>query len=145
MNGTKLVIDARSKVTFFITGSVSMNGGAAIDIRNVPSGVPQHQVSFYVNGDWTTNGGDITNNGAAHNLYISMTGVGSSMDISTKTAAHIMAPLTNIVFHGNAQNPPADFYGWVVGKTLNIKGNSELHYDESLKQYEKPIHPALIK
>ena len=68
------------------------------------------------------------------------------MKISTLTNAHIMAPLTDITFNGNANSPPADFFGWVVGKTLTVLGNSKLHYDESLyPPGGGPIHAALVK
>jgi len=136
---------ASGKITFYISGSVNMQGGADIRI-NVPSGSPQHQVSFYVNGDWDSQGGNLTNNNAnPGSLYISMTGPGTTMDMNTALFAHIMAPLTDITFHGNANNPPADFFGWVIGKTLTVRGNSQLHYDESLAPQGGPIRAALIK
>jgi hypothetical protein len=73
-----------------------------------------------------------------------MTGAGRSVDISTQTNAHIMAPLANVTFHGN--NSSGDFYGWVVGKTLTVTGNSNLHYDESLPSQDGgQIHSALVK
>jgi len=137
---------ATGKVTFFISGSVKLSGGAQINI-NVPPGSPQHQVTFYVNGDWDSNGGNLSNPtppGIPGNLYISMTGAGRSVDISTQTNAHIMAPLANVTFHGN--NTTGDFFGWVVGKTLTVTGNSNLHYDESLPpQNGGQIHSALVK
>ncbi len=138
---------ATGKVTFFVSGSVKLSGGAQINI-NVPAGSPQHQVTFYVNGDWDSNGGNLSNPtppGIPGNLYISMTGIGRSVDISTQTNAHIMAPLANVTFHGN--NTTGDFYGWVIGKTLTVTGNSNLHYDESLPPQTNggQIHSALVK
>jgi hypothetical protein len=129
VNGVSLTINGDGEVAFYIAHDVKMNGHASIIINGADR---EHRVKFNVNGDWSSNGGDLTNNGAASNLYINMTGRGSSMDISTNTKAHISAPLTDIVFHGNAQNPPADFFGWCIGKTLTVRGNSALHYDETL-------------
>ncbi len=141
MNGGEIDIDAKSgPVSFYVSGDVKLNAGAQIVISN-PSKYP---IRFFCNGNWTSNGGNLVNPGDPGDLYISMTKAGSTMDISTQTLAHIMAPVSDITFYGNANNPPADFYGWVVGKTLNVKGNSQLHYDESLTPQGGPIHAVLI-
>ena len=39
--------------------------------------------------------------------------------------------------HGTG-NGAFGFYGWVIGKTLDITGNTQVHYDETLESGAQP-------
>jgi hypothetical protein len=112
--------------TFYIDSDFMMAGSANKLIINSANG----PVKFYVNGNFDQSGGNIVNTGSASNLYISLTGTGSTLTMNgtLTTAAHIYAPLSDVTVLGTP-----GFTGWIIGKTLELKGNCALHYDETGK------------
>ena len=58
---------------------------------------------------------------------------------SVNTAAHIYAPLSKVTISGTP-----GYTGWLIGKQLNFKGTSKLHYDETGKD-QTPFSLRLVK
>ena len=121
-------------ITFFIDGNLKNSAQAEIHIVS-----NNHPVTFNVNGNFDMQGGGIVNdagNSAStvkpEILKINITKAGTTVDIggSPTMGAHIMAPGSELTFHGNGQGTNG-FYGWAIGQTLTVNGNFELHYDES--------------
>jgi hypothetical protein len=140
MNGGTVSISAPCDI--WVSGNVDIGSTSKLIIDATRGG----SVTFYVNGNFNQGGNSSINNSFDPiALEINMTGSGTTFDCSSDIKAHIYAPLSDVTLHGNAQNPPADFWGWVIGKTLDIKGNCELHYDESRQPQGGPLHPVLIK
>lgn len=143
MTGNNASVTINGPATIWISGDFDMTGGQLTIVGNDTNA----RVIFYVNGDFKQTGGSISNPypqmpGA---LTISMTGAGTEFRASAQLGAHIYAPTSDVVLHGNANNPPADFYGWVVGQTLTLNGNSQIHYDESLNDGNQPRRSILVK
>ncbi len=143
LSSNNVVLNITAPAKIYLNKDFSMNGG----VLKILGGTAQKTVQFYVNGNFLQDGGSISNPYPAPPgaLYISMTGANTTMRISSSLNAHIYAPLTDITYNGNAQNPPADFSGWAVGKSLTIKGNAELHYDESNDPLTLPRRGVLVK
>jgi len=140
MTGGTITIKGPCQI--YINNNLKMSGDAKINI----DGTSANGVVIWCNGDFDQQGTTEINTpkdpGA---LTINMTGANTSLDVSAQLAAHIYAPLSNVTLHGNAQNPPADFYGWIIGKTLTIMGNAELHYDESRNPPDDKLRASLVK
>jgi hypothetical protein len=111
--------------TFYIDGDFTMDGSSTLKINGTNG-----PVRFFINGNFKATGGNIINTGSASNLYISMTGNNTMLDYkgTVDSAAHIYAPLTKVTISGTP-----GFTGWIIGKELNFKGTSKLHYDETGK------------
>ena len=88
--------------------------------------------------------GNVTVNSPAlpDQLQFSMTSSGTSANIrgTSSIYVHLYAPLTDVTINGTP-----GFYGWVIGKSLTLLGNSEIHYDESLPMIEGPYTITLVK
>jgi hypothetical protein len=140
-SGVNVVINGPA--TVWISGDFNMTGGNLKIVGNDTTA----RVIFYVNGDFKQTGGSISNPypqrpGA---LTISMTGHNTTFSASAQLNAHIYAPTSDVTLHGNANNPPADFSGWLVGQTLTLTGNTQIHYDESLGGENTPHRAILVK
>jgi formylmethanofuran dehydrogenase subunit C len=140
-SGVNVVINGPA--TVWISGNFDMTGGNLKIVGNDTNA----RVIFYVNGDFKQTGGSISNPypqrpGA---FTINMTGHNTTFSASAQLNAHIYAPTSDVTLHGNANNPPADFSGWVVGQTLTLTGNSQIHYDESLGGDDGPHRAILVK
>jgi hypothetical protein len=101
-------------------------------------------VKIYVTGDIDMEGGSLLNDNPALPAKCEIIKVGrGSVDIGGGSAmyAHVYAPEADVTFHGTNSG---GFYGWIIGKTLDVKGNSELHYDESLPNPFGPPRAALV-
>jgi Flp pilus assembly protein TadG len=107
--------------TVYVDGDFIMGGNTTL--RLTPAG---KLVSFYVNGDFKQNGGNIITPGTASDLYVSVTKAGSTVNIggNPETQMHLYAPVSDVTVNGTP-----DFSGWIVGKTLRFLGTSKLHYD----------------
>jgi hypothetical protein len=123
-----------SPVEFWISGDLKNSAQAQIHMtsNNFP-------VIFHCNGNFDMQGGGIYNDSATtpnllkpENLQIYMCKSGTSLDVggSPTMAAHIYAPGSAVKVHGNADGVYG-FWGSIIGKTLDITGGSELHYDET--------------
>jgi Flp pilus assembly protein TadG len=84
---------------------------------------------IYLTGNFDREGGAIINNNTqiAANLSIYMTGGDAHISSDNVFYGTFYAPNTDIFYSGTA-----DFYGAMVGKTLQIQGDATGHYDESL-------------
>lgn len=152
------------------TRDVSVNGKATLTI---PGGPPENPAVYYIhniklraNQTIRLNGAvelyvdgwvDITGNvicndvnGNSHplpsNLKIFVIGDGM-VDLGGGSAltAQIYAPESDCRFHGTGQS--AGLFGGVIGKTVDIKGNSEIHVDETLRwpgQSDEPFRVELV-
>jgi hypothetical protein len=124
----------------------------------IPGGSPGSPVDYTV-GDL---GGDLTFSGSARvyvtgnlnlkgnrvittdslpaNLEIYVVGSGKvDLGGNSEMYAHIYAPQSDVIIHGTP-----GFYGWLVGKTVTLKGTSKIHYDESIQDMT-PYRISLVK
>ena len=107
--------------------------------------VTQGYVALYIHGDLSLEGCSIVNQTkpeAPIRLTIYMLDPGSQLDIggTAQVWAHIYAPLSDVRDHGTS-----DFTGWIIGKTLQWKGNSTLHYDGTDNVKLDPYKITLVK
>lgn len=99
-------------------------------------------VTIYVTGNVDLKGNTkvLTSGNLPANLEIDVVGSGS-VDLGGKSMmyAHVYAPQSDIIMHGTP-----GFFGWLVGKTVTLKGTSDIHYDESI-QNMTPYKISLVK
>jgi Flp pilus assembly protein TadG len=125
-----------SNPTIYRASGFRLRGGSELFINGY--------VKLYVSGN-VDMAGNTTMNGAPAlpaRLEISVTSANTSVDVSgtSELSAHIYAPLSNVRLNGTP-----GFYGWVIGKTLEMVGNSEIHYDESFPMVTGPYTITLVK
>jgi len=99
----KLIITAGASLILYIDGRCDISGNGVVNQTNLPE-----NFLVYSTYSSTGNGIQITGNG---DLY-----------------GAVYAPKANVLISGNG-----DIYGSVVGKTVSIPGNGDVHYDEALK------------
>ena len=88
-------------------------------------------VKIYVTGSVDMTGSVSVNTGLPANLEIIVIGSGSvRLGGGSQLYAQIYAPLSEVTVHGTSSE--FGLFGAVIGKTLNVLGNSAIHYDESL-------------
>ena len=121
--------------TYWFT-SLRINGGGTLII--------EPQVKIYVTGDIDLTGGSVTNPGTPSDLEINKVGPGS-VDLGGSSAlkAHVYAPEADVTIHGTSSE--FGLFGWVIGKTLDIMGNSAIHYDETLEHLNLPRRAVLVR
>ena len=85
---------------------------------------------IYLTGDLKRAGGTIVNNNTqiAANLKIYSTGGDIEITSDNNFYGVIYAPLSDVTVRGTA-----DYFGAIVGLKLQIKGDAQTHYDESLQ------------
>src|SRR5439155_12545720 len=127
--------NSAADVAIWVNGNLKNSAQAEVHITS-----NAHTVTFNVNGNFDMEGGGIYNDAATtaaavkpENLTINITKAGTSMDIggSPTVAAHVNAPGTDVKVHGNSGKGTSGFFGAIIGKTLTVDGNMELHYDET--------------
>ncbi len=101
-------ITINGAVEFYVTGWVDMTGNVLVNNINGTSNPLPSNFKIFVIGD-----GDVDLGG------------GSAM------YGHIYAPESDVVLHGTGNE--FGLFGGVVGKTVDIKGNSAIHVDENIK------------
>jgi hypothetical protein len=85
---------------------------------------------IYLTGDLITAGSSLVNTSLVpNNLKIFMAGEGNEADLSANVDFHgvLYAPEADVTVSGSGE-----LFGVVVGKTLDVKGTGEIHYDENL-------------
>ena len=93
---------------------------------------------IYLTGDLDTAGGRLANDTEIPgNLKILMTGGTARLTGNIDFHAVIYAPNTDVTITGNGS-----LYGAVVGKTLDMRGTGDIHYDEALDLSPEVILPA---
>jgi Flp pilus assembly protein TadG/cytoskeletal protein CcmA (bactofilin family) len=85
---------------------------------------------IYLTGDLITAGSSLVNSSLVpNNLKIFMAGEGNEADLQANVDFHgvLYAPEADVTVSGSGE-----LFGVVVGKTLDVKGTGEIHYDENL-------------
>jgi Flp pilus assembly protein TadG len=106
------------------------------------------KVEICVTGQFKIAGGVTTANNNPGNFRIRVAGPGDvSISGTSDLYADVYAPEAPCTFNGlgNPRNP-LGLFGTLVGKSLTVNGNSDLHYDEALaKEVELPGKVVLVK
>jgi hypothetical protein len=132
--------DSNDVVTIYPTESavdIWINGNFShLNTARIVLGDTNHPVTFHINGDTDLRGHGVIHppNGWPDNLRIFMSRPGSRLTFGgphLSLAARVHAPVTDIVFSGNGTGS-YEFFGRVVGKSLTVASNVQLHYDEWL-------------
>jgi len=99
--------------------------------------------TIYIAGDVDLVGGVVVNQTQSpHDLTIMSAGPTFRLGGGAAFYGTLLAPNANVVLGSNAV-----FYGVVIGRTLELKGDTTIHVDESLPNYESigaPM-PSLVK
>jgi Flp pilus assembly protein TadG len=130
-NPDNFSINGSSSVTFdagtYYFTNFSVTGNATVTINGA--------VTIYVKGNLDLTGGSITGNSSlpanlTFNVLPSTSGT-STVDLGGGSAlyAHIYAPNSDFIIHGTGS---FGLYGWVIGDSIDVKGNSKIHYDGSI-------------
>jgi hypothetical protein len=122
--------------TYWFT-SIKMSGNATLII--------QPQVKLYCTGDIDMTGGSVTNSGTPAGFALYSVGA-HQVDLGggSTLKAHVYAPQSDVRMLGTGSGA-FGFYGWVIGNTLDITGNTQVHYDETLESGASPIRTMLVK
>jgi hypothetical protein len=121
--------------TYWFT-SIKMTGNTTLII--------QPDVKIYVTGNIDMTGGIVTNPGAPSGFELFKVGPGTvDLGGGSTLKAHVYAPEADVVIHGTQGT--FGLFGWVVGKTLDIRGNSAIHYDETLEHLNLPWRGVLVR
>jgi hypothetical protein len=114
-----------------------------VDMKGDSTLIIQPQVKIYVTGNIDLTGGTVTNSGAAAGFEIFKVGAGSvRLGGGSLLKAHVYAPEADVRIHGTSS---FGLHGWVIGRTLDIQGDSAIHYDETLNYLNLPNRTMLIK
>jgi hypothetical protein len=115
-------------VTLYVTGDFSIGGTGALTIA------PGASLKIFGAGDFDMGGTGIANqNGKASSLqvYLSTDTAASTKDVDLGGTADfygvVYAPKAMVKPHGTSAT-----YGSLVGKAINVVGNSTFHFDENL-------------
>ena len=115
--------------TYYLN-NLTLSGQAALNISG--------PTVIYLTGDLDTAGGRLANDtGIPGNLKILMTGGTARLTGNIDFHAVIYAPNTDVTITGTGS-----LYGAVVGKTLDMRGTGDVHYDEALDLSPEIILPA---
>lgn len=128
--------------------SITLNGGTYYFDSARLAGQSRIYVTapsvIYITGDAVLTGGGIVNvtQDPANLLIYSE---GSSLSLRGGAGFHgaIFAPDTDVAVQGTS-----DFFGMIVGRTVHIQGDGEIHVDEALVRDlldVEPTSPALVK
>ncbi len=124
-NGT-LYVSGTVRIYLTAETSLSTSGNGKIVVNS------GGQLIMYTDGTVSISGNGIVNNAVRPQnclLYSAYDGPGNGVTVSGNgdLKAAIYAPETDIKFSGNG-----NLYGSAVGKTVEVTGNGNIHYDESL-------------
>lgn len=108
----------------YVTGNMSTSGNGRIIVAS------GGKVEFYVAGTSSLAGNGVQNNAGTAEKFQLYSLNSSSVSVSGNgdLTGIIYAPNSSISISGNG-----DLVGAVVGNTISINGNGEIHYDEALK------------
>ena len=137
LNGGKVLTLAphaageESYVEIWVTGKLTTTGSSYILLQ------PGVHATYHVEGDITVTGTSFNNqsNLAANNIINAVTppaGVTRNVKISGNGTfiGAINAPGSDFTVLGNSV-----FIGALIGKTMNVTGTADIHYDEALKKF----------
>ena len=122
------VVDFHAGVYYF--KDFSATGGTVIN-ANIDG-----PVTIYVTGDFTLTGGSSAYQGKAQNLKIVLLNPSTTATLTGNSDiyADLYAPLSAVKLTGTA-----DYYGQMVGKSLTLSGNGQIHCDESMAGNKRKI------
>ncbi len=139
-SGSGLRIASNDNLTIlggtYYFSSITLTGGSTITIKGT--------AVFYVTGSIDAAGGSLINRAAAPG-DLSIVSSGSSIKLSggTEFYGSILAPNAAVALNGNAI-----YYGALIGKTLSLGGDVQIHVDESLplnQPWFEPPFPSLVQ
>ena len=120
--------------TYWFTEIIMRSGGTLI---------VQPRVTIYCTGDIDLEGGTVTNSGTPGDFDLIKVGPGTvDLGGGGTLKAHVYAPEADVRMHGTNG---FGFWGWVIGKTLDINGNTQLHYDETLPMTDVPVRTVMVR
>jgi hypothetical protein len=124
----KTTIDFHAGVYYF--KNFSATGGAIIN-ANIDG-----PVTIYVTGNFTLTGGSSAYQNQPQNLRIVALNPSTNVTLTGNSDiyANVYAPLSSVAVIGTA-----DFYGQVVGKTVALSGNGQIHIDDSMTSVKHRI------
>jgi hypothetical protein len=126
-----------------VTLTPGTNWYTEITMRSGGTLIVSPTVKLYVTGNIDLSGGTVTNPGTPADLQIYKVGPGTvDLGGSGTLKAHVYAPQADVRMHGTGS---FGFYGWVIGRTLDIKGNVQIHYDETLDTSQTAMRTMLVK
>jgi len=121
-----------SSGTYYLN-SLTLTGGSTLTVGSA--------VTIYFAGSVDLAGGSIVNKSQSpHDLTIKSAGASFKLGGGTAFYGSILAPNALVTLGANAV-----YYGAVVGKTLELKGNVTVHVDESLPIPVEAPMPSLVK
>ena len=101
---------------------------SAVQIESLATLTITGPTEIYISGNAMVGGGGIINNtGIPENLKVYSTGNSMSFNGSATFYGAIVAPTTNLSFVGVSA-----FYGMMIGQTLDFRGTTNIHVEESL-------------
>ena len=128
MSGTQKLL-VTNNVVLYVKGSVSITGGAYIEIAAGAS------LSLYVGGSTTYIAGNGVVNANTSASTFSYWGLNSNTKVSMSGNASftgtLYAPYANLTLGGGGSNS-YDFAGAVVANQVKMNGHYQFHYDEAL-------------
>ncbi len=111
----------------YVMDSITLNGNADLQVASAP-------VLVYITTSMDLTGGTVSNPSLKATDLVFMVGPAAT-DIKvtggTQSAFAVYAPDTPVKVAGNA-----DFYGAIVGETVDATGGAEIHYDRALGAFE---------
>jgi len=119
----------------YVFDSIKLAGGATIRVTG--------PTTIYVKGDIAAGGGAITNvTQDPHNLTIMSLGENVKVSGGAGFYGSIVAPDATVVLGGTS-----DYYGAVIGQTVEMGGDFVFHVDESLVEtnWIAPPQPMLVR
>ncbi|MBI3602400.1 MAG: hypothetical protein HY209_05860 [Candidatus Omnitrophica bacterium] len=137
-NGSTLNISGNVRI--YLTGANDLTTGNNVTL-NVNSGAT---LTVYTDGTLNLSNNITINNiskiPANMQIYSTYTGAnGVTLTNNGTTYAGVYAPGTDVEVSNNN-----GFYGAVVGKTVKLDNNGEVHYDEALTTMANPFAQAII-
>jgi hypothetical protein len=137
--GWNLYINANDNLNVppgkYYMDSITMHSGSTLTVTG--------PTTVYVGGNVAASGGGVINKTADPGDF-SIIAAGTSFEIggSYDFYGSVLAPNADVKLHGDSQ-----FYGGVIGKTVTLLGNFEVHVDESLPlmSFMTPPQPSLVK
>ncbi len=119
----------------YVFDDLKLSGGSTLTVTG--------PTTIYVTDSLAAGGGSISNiTGDPHNLTIKVLGEDAKLGGGTAFYGSIIAPYAEVVLGGTA-----DYYGAVIGLTVNMGGDIIFHVDESLVEvdWKAPPIPMLVR
>ena len=143
--GNKDTLTVNGTVRLYLIGDSSHNSIVTQNNININIAVGASLI-VYTDGIINIGNGSINTGSrlpANFQIYSTYTGAGGvTLGNNDTTYTAIYAPQTDIVISN--QNWKSGFYGAVVGKTVKLDNNGDVHYDKALASMANPFQNAII-